>query len=103
MNLRHIRTTTCPHCGAVPKREEVSGQHTNGQFFETRMFTCGHTVEYVPNFQEERVSCECQKSAAEVLKRTKRKALAEQLVGFVKNADVDDAFKEYLISSLPSF
>ena len=100
MNLRHIRTTTCPHCAAVPKREEVSGQHTNGQFFETRTFTCGHAVEYVPNFQVERVSHECPKSAAVVSKHAKQRSLVEKLVDIAEKADVDDTFKKYLIADM---
>lgn len=59
MNLLYIKTERCPVCDAEPNAESHDRPHCNGERREHRAFTCGHVVEYSPNFSRERVVTAC--------------------------------------------
>lgn len=97
MQLRHIKKTNCPHCGAHAVGERITGQHTNGQQFESREFKCGLIIEFVPNYGEERERSECPKSEAATGRVAKRRKLAEQIAGLITASDADVKYRQYLL------
>ncbi len=67
MNLKHIKTKACPYClcNTIVREsfdcwDNKPRKHTNGQYWETREFACGYKTQWVPNFQREECSHECE-------------------------------------------
>lgn len=79
MNLSHIKTEVCPHCGSKPSLESISGRHSNGENFENRVFECGHRVEYKPNMQREETIVECAKSQAIIARAVRYQSLHDDI------------------------
>jgi hypothetical protein len=104
MDLKHITTNRCPHCGCTIVTEEtvettkgVNGieirVHVNGQRWETSKFACGHKIAWIPNFSREEVKQECKQSDAAKLKKAKRAKATEEAKAFIATLDVDEDWK----------
>jgi len=100
MNLKHIKKTQCPHCGEPVVKEWITDQHCNGQNFEGVEFRCGASIEFVPNYGEERDRGECPKSKAEVERMRKRNILAENILTLVLDSDADTPFRQEILNSV---
>lgn len=91
MKLDWIKTTECPDCGctqviaeSIDKDCNPTGppklmRHTNGQTWEKRVFLCGLTVTWVPNFSAERRYIACQQSAEAQQRAVQVKELRDQI------------------------
>lgn len=51
MELEYIKEQHCPICRAIPIAESKHSQHANGEWNESRKFSCGLEIEYRPNLQ----------------------------------------------------
>lgn len=67
--LKHIKTTKCPVCSCqdiINEDIEVTNNeiryHVNGERWETRKFSCGFSIKYIPNFSQERILSFCYQS-----------------------------------------
>ena len=109
MNLKQIKVTSCPECGAETCAEsyDVSyysrqiQQHCNGQRWENRTFECGLKLSWIPNFERTETTQPCTKSLVEVKKVEKRKKARESLLSFIDDLDVDDSAKKHMIAYMP--
>lgn len=101
MELKHIKTDSCPVCGNKNIiKEERKGKHSNGEDFEVRGFDCGFVISYVPNFTSERISTYCPKSPHLIEKAKKREVFKDYLLEFIDKGEVDADFKDSLKRNL---
>jgi hypothetical protein len=97
MCLHYIREEVCPSCGAGITSEEWYGVHTNRQRNEVRMFQCGYTLHWSPNYSALRVTKPCPRGDEELAKQKREADLKLALITMINEADVDDAFRESLM------
>lgn len=105
MDLKHIKSTACPHCGETaivqesremesrwdPLSERRVRQHVCGEQWETREFLCGQVIKWVPNFSREEQHHICHRNAEYVAALTlvselkKERTLLEEKIRVAEN------------------
>jgi hypothetical protein len=111
VNLRFIKTTTCPICGCSQVASEsidVSSYaddpkyntHCNGENWEHRKFVCGYAISYVPNFRAEEKTNDCKYNPTEAEKKMKRAKAKEKIIEFVYSTDCDSGFKDRIVEDI---
>ena len=104
MELEHIRTVICPHCGCKEiTMEAVSNKHSSGDWNEVRNFACGYKLHYYPNMDRIEHEGECVRSEQYKEIHQKRAQAREVIIAFVEGMDVDDAYKEWFLRQLRSY
>lgn len=98
MELKHLSHKSCPSCGSRTITEKQWGQHCNGEWNEQQLFECGCCIEYTPNFSKENIRTECGNTKEANEKKNKRILFKTKLVSYIRRADIDDKFKDDLIS-----
>lgn len=93
MKLVNIEETECPTCKSEIVQESMKNKHTNGHFNETRVFKCGHTISFSPNFMESKSTCNCPHTVEEMETKKLRTEAKAKLDIFVGTLDVDEKFK----------
>lgn len=96
MNLKHLKYTSCPTCGARVISEHQTHQHCNGQWFEEQHFKCGFEVHYMPNFSREEIRICCPHTPSEIEKKDKRDKAKNKVEKYIGQLGVDYAFKSKL-------
>jgi len=100
MKLQHISEEKCPHCDARACLEQQTGQHVNGQWFETRAFACGMEIDHIPNFSRNEVRVPCPNSKDEFKKRCDRETAKRTLIDLVETLECDSNFRDRLREEL---
>ena len=100
MNLVHLKKDNCSVCGAVTTEESQTGRHTNGQWFERKRYKCGHVIEWSPNFSKQMTIQECPKHEDEMEKQELRRNAKERLQRYIDRLDVDEDYKNQLLSRI---
>src|SRR5512139_1698269 len=105
MQLQHIKTERCPKCLTTiivnetvnydPLRGEIC-THTNGGRWETRVFACGFSVHWTPNFRIEEERSECKMDAAYAKKQQAREAARRAVQDFIDTLQVDADYRDHL-------
>jgi hypothetical protein len=105
MNLQHIRTERCPKCRATiivnetvdydPLRGEIR-THAHGGHWETRVFACGFSIHWAPNFGHEEERSECKMDAAYAKKQQARETARRAVEDFIDTLQVDAGYKDHL-------
>lgn len=99
MDLKHLTNNdVCSTCGAKTVSETQDWKHTNGQWHEQKTFKCGHTIEWSPNFMMLMVLKKCPHCDDEKEREAKRSIAREKLVKYIKRLDVDDDWKDRILS-----
>src|SRR5690348_16476697 len=108
MDLQFIKTTACPIRGdsrVINESVEMNSfnnevrAHVNGGHWEKRTFACGQQMEYIPNFNDDRLSNYhiCKNDPNLIEKKRLRQEAVDQTQAFIKTLNVDDNFKERLL------
>lgn len=100
MRLTHIPHETCPHCGANPVAETRTDQHCNGDWNESRSFSCGMRVRYSPNFKSLITVNACPNTPEYRNRKEKRTTAKMAVIDLIKSADCDDEFKSRLLDAI---
>ena len=102
MNLKYIKETVCSECGAIVVTETQNRPHTNGRSNEERVFECGKTLHYYPNYNNEVISTEkkCPHSKLIIRRDKKRAKLYEEIIKAVEESKADDEYKQNIIGRL---
>lgn len=100
MNLKHIKETKCPHCGARVTVEKQRDKHCNGHWNESRIFACGCELAYTPNYKSTREVSECTQCDMYKSREKIRKKAIERLCGYISKMRVDSDFKETLLKKI---
>ena len=98
MKLNHLKYEKCPTCGARIVREIQDRQHSNGEWFETIEFQCFCEIGYIPNFSKEVITRQCPKHPDVIEKSKKRETALEKIIHFINDQDVDEGWKNKIIS-----
>lgn len=105
MNLRHIKTTACPHCSTqCVSYEQVDVDYVNRQYLyyandergEVREFACGYRISYIPQFSQEESTSMCRDSQAYRTRVEKREAARDAVMKYIDTLDVDEVYREGL-------
>jgi hypothetical protein len=91
--LKHLMEEKCPDCGAETQGLAVTGTHTCGEQFESRTYKCGRVDEWTPNFSRMENKHPCKRTPQYNALEEKREAALVKLREFIKELDVDDAYK----------
>lgn len=100
MELNHIQESECAICGSRAKYESQADQHCNGDWNESRSFSCGRKVSYSPNFRTVGIVSQCPNDPDELAIIKKRKQAKERLVNYIKKLDVDGTYISRLLSNV---
>lgn len=109
MNLQYIKTDACPVCGCcaitqesveIDRHSHKIREHSCGGNWERRTFACGFEVKYVPNFNAESVSHECELDPKITERENKRKEAKLKLVLTIDELDTDDDYKARLNNAI---
>jgi hypothetical protein len=94
MQLKEITQTKCLDCGCTEiVQESKKDLHTNGHFNERRVFKCGCTLAFSPNYMRTEISVGCPNSKKIVEKKKLRDESKAKLNKFISKLNVDDDFK----------
>ena len=97
MDLKEIKVSACPHCGADIVCERRYSKHTNGHYNEERRFSCGYTLTFSPNFMKTNITGECEQTIEYEEKMKKRRAFDERLKKYINKADIDQEYKNRIL------
>jgi type IV secretory pathway VirB4 component len=111
MNLKYIKTDKCPQCGCnIITEEKIEidkfnknkyREHVCGGRWETRKFSCGCTIEYYPNFNQEEVQGECVNSEEYLNREKQRKNFKEAVSNFINTYnDVTDKDRAIMLDKI---
>jgi len=93
MQLRQIKDERCKVCGCKAVLETSGRKHVNGQYFETREYSCGAVVKWVPNFSRLEQPKKCPMDPIILRDRAKQKTAYEKLIKYINRLNVDDEWK----------
>lgn len=96
MHMYHLTQENCPTCGARTVSCNRRGQHTSGEWFETRTYECEYIVEYIPNFSSTRQVHECTRTKEYHERGNKRRKAIDEVMFFIDKLDVDLSFRNKL-------
>lgn len=96
MKLKYIKTSKCPHCGAITRSEKIGESNANGLQREFREFKCGLVIEFSPNFKKESELRVCPNSKANKKIKKNRKIACTKLWNYINKLTIDNEFKRKL-------
>ncbi len=101
--LNHLVDETCDGCGSETVAIEKNGRHCNGEWFETRRFSCGARIKFVPNYSRVEVDTPCPNTEKNKLMMIKRRTALESLQQYIEKLDVDKDCKQRLVDAFKYF
>lgn len=100
LKLHHITAENCPTCGACPVTESIRGQHCNGQSFESRGYSCGSLVNWLPNFSHLVIERQCPEDPSEQVRQARRQQARDKVRAFLGTLELDDDFARHITQAL---
>lgn len=92
MLMRSLTTDRCPECSCSEVCcERRGGQHVNGMWFETREFTCGCIIAFIPNFETEQINRKCNQSSRAKQVQAQRAEMIKKLHETIESNLTEDS------------
>jgi len=110
IELKYLDVHKCPYCECnelVGEYIETSGvnggkirQHINGKRWETRKFSCGYTVQFVPNFNDTTEIHHCKNSNDEQQIQEQVNILKSEVETFATNLGLHHSTIQHMINCI---
>lgn len=102
MQPAHLKDDRCPCCNAETRELKIHDQHITGNWNEYRVYKCGMSMEYSPNYDRVKVTNPCQANPETQAAKKKRVEAFDSLLRHIAELDVDDYYRDFLRNGVES-